>query len=90
MFINTEAKLAYDKLQEAIEAAPVSIPCQQTYPDAWFEEIPEKTIAKQLCGKCPVKLECLEFALRNEEAHGIWGGTTMRQRRDLRRMQKRG
>jgi hypothetical protein len=38
--------------------------------------------AKALCGECPYKARCLEFALKNHE-QGIWGGTTERDRRKL-------
>jgi WhiB family transcriptional regulator, redox-sensing transcriptional regulator len=40
--------------------------------------------ARQICARCPVRQECLEFALRHGEVHGIWGGLTERDRRALR------
>lgn len=39
---------------------------------------------KELCERCPVKLECLEHALRFEY-YGFWGGTSARERRTIRR-----
>lgn len=36
--------------------------------------------AKAICAICPVKQECLDYALRNEEVYGIWGGKTTRER----------
>lgn len=42
-------------------------------------------IAKSLCAECLVKDECLEFALRNNEKFGIWGGMTERERRKERK-----
>lgn len=41
--------------------------------------------AKAICADCPVVQECLEFALRNREIHGVWGGVSERARRKLRR-----
>jgi WhiB family redox-sensing transcriptional regulator len=41
--------------------------------------------AKAVCARCPVKRECLEFALRLKVAHGVWGGLSERERRTLRR-----
>ncbi len=41
--------------------------------------------AKRICNRCPVRRQCLEVALRNDEAFGIWGGLTERERRDLKR-----
>ena len=39
--------------------------------------------AKVICAACPVRVECREFALRVREPHGIWGGLTEVERRDL-------
>jgi WhiB family redox-sensing transcriptional regulator len=39
--------------------------------------------AKQICLACPVQRDCLEFALRVREPHGIWGGLTEAERRRL-------
>ncbi len=41
--------------------------------------------AKAVCAHCPVRNECLDWALRVGEAHGVWGGTTPEERRWLRR-----
>jgi WhiB family redox-sensing transcriptional regulator len=46
--------------------------------------------AKAVCTVCPVKTECLEFALRLKVAHGVWGGLSERERRSLRRERHRG
>ncbi|MDX2819922.1 WhiB family transcriptional regulator [Streptomyces ipomoeae] len=37
--------------------------------------------AKELCAACPVKRECLNFALENVLKEGIWGGLTEAERR---------
>ncbi len=37
--------------------------------------------AKTICNPCPVKSECLDFALQTEELYGVWGGTTEGERR---------
>jgi WhiB family transcriptional regulator, redox-sensing transcriptional regulator len=41
--------------------------------------------AKAVCAGCPVRDDCLEFALRLKVAHGVWGGLSERERRTLRR-----
>lgn len=41
--------------------------------------------AKMVCRRCPVRRECLLYALENNEQHGVWGGMTPQQRKDLRR-----
>jgi WhiB family transcriptional regulator, redox-sensing transcriptional regulator len=37
--------------------------------------------AKAICAACPVRRECLAFALQTEQVHGIWGGMTEQERR---------
>jgi hypothetical protein len=27
-----------------------------------------------LCNRCPVRIECYNFAINNQEKHGVWGG----------------
>lgn len=39
--------------------------------------------AKMICASCVVQRECLDFALRVREPHGIWGGLTEAERRRL-------
>lgn len=37
------------------------------------------SVAKQVCAGCPVRLECLEFAI-DHDCYGIWGGMDARER----------
>lgn len=32
--------------------------------------------AKALCGACPVRRQCLQYALGEDEEYGVWGGLT--------------
>ena len=41
--------------------------------------------AKGICAACPVRAECLEFAITTNQEFGIWGGTSEDERRVLRR-----
>ena len=41
--------------------------------------------AKKVCAACPVRAECLDFALGNQLNHGVWGGLTEDERKTLRR-----
>jgi WhiB family redox-sensing transcriptional regulator len=47
-------------------------------------------IAKRICAECPVKHPCLEYALENRIDHGVWGGTSERQRRRILKKRKTG
>ena len=90
MFQSRLAKAKWDELNEAIDEAKTGISCRESDPDAWFPDDDNPlgnkyTLPKRLCAKCPVKDLCLEFALVNEEHHGLWGGLTPRERQALRR-----
>jgi WhiB family redox-sensing transcriptional regulator len=41
--------------------------------------------AKRVCAMCPVRQECLDYALRMREPFGIWGGLSEVERRDVTR-----
>lgn len=41
--------------------------------------------ARAVCARCVVRAQCLEHAITNEEHHGVWGGTSERERRRIRR-----
>ena len=46
--------------------------------------------AQKICAACPVKAQCLNYALENHVEHGVWGGTSERERRRLQRARRRG
>lgn len=48
------------------------------------ENAADTEAAKAICETCPVKNECLDHALANNEP-GIWGGTTGKERRRMKR-----
>jgi WhiB family redox-sensing transcriptional regulator len=58
----------------------------------YFEKREEKdrreAKAKAFCRICPVREECLEYALRIREPHGIWGGLNEMERRQLLRQRQ--
>jgi WhiB family redox-sensing transcriptional regulator len=41
--------------------------------------------SRGVCQDCPVCQECLKTALADPELVGLWGGTTDRERREMRR-----
>ncbi|MFK4085221.1 WhiB family transcriptional regulator [Kribbella sp. NPDC020789] len=41
--------------------------------------------AKQVCARCPVRPDCLDWALTTGQDAGIWGGLTEIERRLLKR-----
>src|SRR5581483_5535604 len=61
--------------------------CAEVGPwDLWFPEKGGSTKdAKRVCAGCPVKVECLDYALRTDQRFGIWGGFSEQERRRLKR-----
>ena len=45
-------------------------------------------MAKLICANCPVRTECLEFALGTMQNDGVWGGLNEDDRRSLRRQRR--
>lgn len=45
--------------------------------------------AKKVCGRCPVRMECLESALKSRVDHGVAGGLSESERRRLHRRSRR-
>lgn len=39
--------------------------------------------ARKVCFGCPVRLDCLSWALDTVQMHGVWGGSTPQDRRDM-------
>jgi WhiB family transcriptional regulator, redox-sensing transcriptional regulator len=39
--------------------------------------------ARRICAGCPVLDVCLEYALTNRIDHGVWGGTSERERKRI-------
>lgn len=63
--------------------------CIDLDPDLFFPERGESTFgAKAVCRGCVVRGECLEYALLAGERFGIWGGTSERERRSIRRQRR--
>jgi WhiB family redox-sensing transcriptional regulator len=74
----------YLELHEAIRAVG-SVECEEI-PDVFFayeasqeaQKLVEQ-IAKSICERCPIRVQCRDYALSTRVA-GIWGGTTPQER----------
>jgi hypothetical protein len=44
--------------------------------------------AIKICVECPVRAECLAYAIKNYCSEGVWGGTIPAQRKGLHNNQK--
>jgi WhiB family transcriptional regulator, redox-sensing transcriptional regulator len=67
--------------------------CQAVEPELFFPlsaagpAVAQVAAAKAVCRGCPVRAECLDYAMQTAQDHGIWGGTTEEERRQARRGQ---
>lgn len=71
-------------------------PCAESDPDAFFSQEPLEGAlirrtrydyereAKQVCFECPYRARCLQYALKDPDLVGIWGGTTEKDRGRIR------
>jgi WhiB family redox-sensing transcriptional regulator len=46
-------------------------------------------MAVEVCHRCPVMMECREFALRTDQVYGVWGGLSARERSSIQRRGRR-
>jgi WhiB family redox-sensing transcriptional regulator len=62
--------------------------CRAADPDIFFDEnVERRDMASPevlaYCNRCVIKDECLKWATATKQPHGMWGGTTPRQRTKL-------
>lgn len=79
--------LEFDLLEAPIlEERPWAVfaACHESDPEIFFPVTRmDEDRALALCAICPVRDECLDYALESRERFGIWGGTTDKERRKL-------
>jgi WhiB family redox-sensing transcriptional regulator len=69
--------------------------CLSADPDLFFPiatgvvAAKQVTKAQRICADCRVQKQCLDFAMKTGEVHGIWGGTTPEDRIRVRRQHMR-
>ena len=92
MFEHNQEELDHQQLMQLLNEMDIAEPPCWSYPDAFFpDEVgggTELHIAKRLCADCPIKIQCASYAIKWEIEHGIWGGTSANERRQIRRMHK--
>ena len=63
--------------------------CRGLGTSAFFGDGPADTErARAVCDGCPVRADCLEFALADRTLVGIWAGTDEQERRRIRRKRR--
>lgn len=92
-FRTRKARELHEDLGKAITRHGNQVGCMNA-PDEWFTAGKEFNIknaynnlemVQQICGECPVRNLCLEYAIEQQEEFGIFGGLTPGERKRLRR-----
>lgn len=87
---NRPAK-APDREWQALAACRVTS-AVHFFPPNHHEHKPEKdrreAAARAVCRACPVRTDCLRYAICTPEPHGIWGGLNELERRRLQRRRR--
>ncbi|MFF7361262.1 WhiB family transcriptional regulator [Streptomyces sp. NPDC008125] len=69
--------------------------CREEDPDLFFPigstgpALVQTEDAKAVCRTCPVREQCLRWALDNNQDAGVWGGLAEDERRALKRRDRR-
>ncbi|GAA3478899.1 WhiB family transcriptional regulator [Streptomyces yanii] len=69
--------------------------CRDEDPDLFFPigstgpALVQTEEAKEVCRGCPVREQCLEWAMENGQGSGVWGGLGEAERRALKRRTRR-
>jgi WhiB family redox-sensing transcriptional regulator len=69
--------------------------CLEEDPDLFFPvgttgpAVDQTARAKAVCAGCPVRAECLAWALDTAQDAGVWGGLDEEERREIRRARRR-
>jgi WhiB family redox-sensing transcriptional regulator len=64
--------------------------CRESDPELFFPEgtagpaLETAAQAKRICAACPVRAQCLDWALSHRAEFGVWGGLTEQERRAAR------
>ncbi len=85
MIRNRKADRIYIGLIKAINKNG-GVECEQ-YPEIYIpsDDVDGRTIyedykfTRMICGRCPVKGMCAEYAIESKQTHGMWGGLTPRE-----------
>jgi WhiB family redox-sensing transcriptional regulator len=76
-----------DDVDWQLEAACRGHDSAAFFPPPHFERkevrLARERFAKSICRGCPVTARCLDYALRTQEPHGVWGGLNELERRQL-------
>jgi len=81
----SDTRLFFPEKEDLSELTLLQKRRRQTHKDFTDPKLPGNMIsqARLLCVKCPVRKDCLRFAIENGIVHGLYGGIPPRERRGL-------
>jgi WhiB family transcriptional regulator, redox-sensing transcriptional regulator len=75
--VATKATSSWWELAECRSADP-ELFFPMTGTRAWRGDV---TRAKAMCSRCPIRKQCLDYAIESHQAFGVWGGASEEERR---------
>ena len=82
------AEAAFAEVVDQAACADPDIPSEWFFPDKAAGST-SSIRARRICATCPIVDDCREYALVANISHGIFGNTTPRDRRRIRRERRR-
>jgi WhiB family redox-sensing transcriptional regulator len=73
-----------NEMFDMTDAACATADPELFFPDGQAGRGAKTMQAKEICATCPIAVQCLQYAVLNDE-DGIWGGTTPSERKLLKK-----
>lgn len=83
------AAFRVDAWRDEAACSAANVDSSWWFPEGYKGQQRSPSRALAICSGCPVRRECLEYALSVPERHGVWGGMTESERRREQRRRDR-
>ena len=79
-------------VEQTLDTWQIKASCRGPHAEMFFppahaerkeEKLQREDMAKSICRSCSVRAECLDYAIRIQEPHGIWGGLNEMERKQM-------
>lgn len=88
--IHKDLAALYKAQNEAATIAPCTNDPDLFFPDRLDGGSPrEWQMMRKACAGCPVVAQCAEYAIEHEPDFGFWGGLSVAERRQIRRLRQK-
>jgi len=73
-------------MQFALDPLWEDATCQYTDPEIFFAlDLGSQVQAKEVCDSCPIRMQCLDYAIQAKIEYGIFGGFTPEERNKIKK-----